>query len=179
MASKYAFGQGLKELRFLFCQTSEHSAATRYVLTTTTTTGACAYEWLSWHDDIVALLADSMYRNFLTRSYPTMKKHNPHTPILIREANGTEPTLYARFGALHTDGRCRLGLMIAYRLWQGEKVAAERPGRQGDRTTSHRAGTIEDIRQVATRLRRRCRESKQIILRQSENIGPRPCIFVL
>jgi hypothetical protein len=30
MATKYAFGQGLKELRFLFCQTSEHSAATRY-----------------------------------------------------------------------------------------------------------------------------------------------------
>ncbi|KAF1916819.1 thioredoxin-like protein [Ampelomyces quisqualis] len=64
MASKYAFGQGLKELRFLFCQTSEHSAATR---------------------------------NFLTKSYPTMKKHNPHTPIMIREASGTEPTVYARF----------------------------------------------------------------------------------
>lgn len=30
MASKYAFNAGLKELRFLFCQTSEHSAATRY-----------------------------------------------------------------------------------------------------------------------------------------------------
>lgn len=30
MASKYAFSTGLKELRFLFCQTSEHSAATRY-----------------------------------------------------------------------------------------------------------------------------------------------------
>ena len=29
MASKYAFGKGLKELRFLFCQTSEPSAATR------------------------------------------------------------------------------------------------------------------------------------------------------
>ncbi|KAF2829669.1 NADH dehydrogenase, alpha subcomplex, subunit 2 [Ophiobolus disseminans] len=64
MASKYAFGQGLKELRFLFCQTSEHSAATR---------------------------------NFLSRSYPTMKKHNPDTPIMIREASGTEPTVYARF----------------------------------------------------------------------------------
>ncbi|KAH7392660.1 thioredoxin-like protein [Pyrenochaeta sp. MPI-SDFR-AT-0127] len=64
MASKYAFGQGLKELRFLFCQTSEHSAATR---------------------------------NFLTRSYPTMKKHNPHTPIMLREASGIEPTVYARF----------------------------------------------------------------------------------
>lgn len=43
----------------------------------------------------------AVYRNFLTRSYPTMKKHNPHTPILIREANGTEPTLYARFGTSH------------------------------------------------------------------------------
>ncbi|KAJ4319662.1 hypothetical protein N0V94_003805 [Neodidymelliopsis sp. IMI 364377] len=64
MASKYAFNAGLKELRFLFCQTSEHSAATR---------------------------------NFLQRSYPTMKKHNPHTPILIREASGIEPTLYARY----------------------------------------------------------------------------------
>lgn len=31
MASKYAFGKGLKELRFLFCQTSEPSAATRWV----------------------------------------------------------------------------------------------------------------------------------------------------
>lgn len=30
MASKYAFNAGLKELRFLFCQTSDHSAATRY-----------------------------------------------------------------------------------------------------------------------------------------------------
>ena len=30
MASKYAFTQGLRELRFLFCQTSDHSAATRY-----------------------------------------------------------------------------------------------------------------------------------------------------
>ncbi|KAH6618785.1 thioredoxin-like protein [Boeremia exigua] len=64
MASKYAFSTGLKELRFLFCQTSEHSAATR---------------------------------TFLQRSYPTMKKHNPHTPILIREASGFEPTLYARY----------------------------------------------------------------------------------
>lgn len=35
MASKYAFSTGLKELRFLFCQTSEHSAATRYDASTT------------------------------------------------------------------------------------------------------------------------------------------------
>ncbi|PVI05887.1 NADH dehydrogenase, alpha subcomplex, subunit 2 [Periconia macrospinosa] len=64
MASKYGFAKGLKELRFLFCQTSEQSAATR---------------------------------NFLTKSYPTMKKHNPHTPIMIREAAGIEPKVYARY----------------------------------------------------------------------------------
>jgi hypothetical protein len=33
MATKYAFAKSLKEVRFLFCQTSQHSAATRYVFT--------------------------------------------------------------------------------------------------------------------------------------------------
>ncbi|KAJ0424373.1 thioredoxin-like protein [Aspergillus carlsbadensis] len=65
MSSKYVFTKGLKELRFLFCQTSEQSAATR---------------------------------SFLLRAYPTMKKHNPHTPILVREATGTLPRVYARYG---------------------------------------------------------------------------------
>lgn len=31
MSGKYAFTKTLKEVRFLFCQTSEHSAATRFV----------------------------------------------------------------------------------------------------------------------------------------------------
>jgi len=34
-----------------------------------------------------------------------MKKHNPHTPIMIREASGTEPTVYARFGASGSHAR--------------------------------------------------------------------------
>lgn len=38
-----------------------------------------------------------MYRSFLAKSYPTMKKHNPHTPIMVREASGTEPKVYARY----------------------------------------------------------------------------------
>jgi hypothetical protein len=42
--------------------------------------------------------ADRMDRNFLTRSYPSMKKANPSIPIMIREASGTQPTVYARFG---------------------------------------------------------------------------------
>ena len=37
-------------------------------------------------------------RAFLTRTYPTMKKHNPHTPIMMREASGTEPRVFARYG---------------------------------------------------------------------------------
>ncbi|KAL7620994.1 hypothetical protein AAE478_008305 [Parahypoxylon ruwenzoriense] len=37
-------------------------------------------------------------RTFLTRAYPTMKKNNPYTPILLREAAGTLPKVYARYG---------------------------------------------------------------------------------
>ncbi|KAI0838161.1 NADH dehydrogenase, alpha subcomplex, subunit 2 [Hypoxylon sp. FL0890] len=36
-------------------------------------------------------------RTFLTRAYPTMKKNNPYTPILLREASGTLPKVYARY----------------------------------------------------------------------------------
>ncbi|GAO19384.1 uncharacterized protein UV8b_02126 [Ustilaginoidea virens] len=64
MSGKYAFTKSLKEVRFLFCQTSEQSAPVR---------------------------------SFLTRAYPTMKKNNPQVPILIREAQGTLPKIYARY----------------------------------------------------------------------------------
>ncbi|KAL2871470.1 L51/S25/CI-B8 domain-containing protein [Aspergillus lucknowensis] len=77
MSAKYAFTKGLKELRFLFCQTSEQSAATR---------------------------------SFLLRAYPTMKKHNPHTPILIREAAGTLPRVYARYALGEEKEEALLGL---------------------------------------------------------------------
>ncbi|KAB5559981.1 NADH:ubiquinone oxidoreductase 10.5kD subunit [Coniochaeta sp. 2T2.1] len=64
MSGKYAFTKALREVRFLFCQTSEQSAATR---------------------------------TFLTRAYPTMKKNNPTIPIMIRDAAGTAPKVYARY----------------------------------------------------------------------------------
>ncbi|EAQ89676.1 predicted protein [Chaetomium globosum CBS 148.51] len=32
MSARYAFSKGLKEVRFLFCQTGEHSSATRSFL---------------------------------------------------------------------------------------------------------------------------------------------------
>ncbi|KAK3310887.1 thioredoxin-like protein [Chaetomium strumarium] len=64
MSGRYAFAKSLRELRFLFCQTAEHSSATR---------------------------------SFLARAYPIMKKNNPSIPIMLREAQGTLPRVYARY----------------------------------------------------------------------------------
>jgi hypothetical protein len=49
-------------------------------------------------------MADTDNRSFLARAYPTMKKNNPHTPIMLREAAGTQPRVYARYGqSLHPE----------------------------------------------------------------------------
>ncbi|RMY45423.1 hypothetical protein D0865_09921 [Hortaea werneckii] len=78
MSGKYVFSKALKELRFHHCQTSDHSNAIRRRRTDTS----------SSHD---------ANRSFLTRAYPTMKHHNPHTPILIREAMNIQPRVFARY----------------------------------------------------------------------------------
>jgi len=39
----------------------------------------------------------SSLRTFLSRAYPTMKKNNPYTPIMIREASAVEPKIWARY----------------------------------------------------------------------------------
>lgn len=36
-------------------------------------------------------------RAFLTKNYAALKKANPSTPILVREALGVKPVAYARF----------------------------------------------------------------------------------
>jgi len=41
--------------------------------------------------------ASGATRSFLSRAYPTMKKNNPQTPIMLREAAGTQPRVYARY----------------------------------------------------------------------------------
>jgi hypothetical protein len=46
--------------------------------------------------DLETLL--TTHSSFLLRTYPTMKKHNPHIPILIREAQDVEPKVWARYG---------------------------------------------------------------------------------
>ncbi|ATY60650.1 NADH-ubiquinone oxidoreductase [Cordyceps militaris] len=75
MSGKYAFTKSLKELRFLFCQTSESHNA------------------LASDESANAGIAS----NFLVRAYPTMKKNNPNVPIMMREAAGTVPKVFARY----------------------------------------------------------------------------------
>ncbi|KAJ1974934.1 hypothetical protein H4R34_004526, partial [Dimargaris verticillata] len=36
-------------------------------------------------------------RDFIVKSYPTLKKANPGLPVLIREAQGVEAKIYARY----------------------------------------------------------------------------------
>ncbi|KAK4084944.1 hypothetical protein Purlil1_9979 [Purpureocillium lilacinum] len=159
MSSKYAFTKSLKEVRFLFCQTSEHSAAVRYVFSCCAGTPSSSpssspvspplrpeaeAEHLSLAADARArcvvrpraalvvngrctrgatgirvqlarserngrrgtgtkkdksgkLTRARSRRSFLLRAYPTMKKNNPNTPIMIREAAGTLPKIFARY----------------------------------------------------------------------------------
>ncbi|KAK5944923.1 hypothetical protein PMZ80_002125 [Knufia obscura] len=77
MATKYAFTQGLREVRFHLCPQGSGSDATR---------------------------------TFLRRAYPTMKHHNPNTPILIREATGIEPKMWARYAGAKERQQSLAGL---------------------------------------------------------------------
>jgi hypothetical protein len=66
-----------------------------------------------------------VYRTFLARAYPTMKKNNPNTPIMLREAADTPARVYARYGQSNSsscasgsrdtalDYGCGLGSCIA------------------------------------------------------------------
>ena len=55
-------------------------------------------------------------RNFLTKSYEQMKRASPTTPVLIREANGCEPKIYARFGAVFFRPPTRLCFFFVFFL---------------------------------------------------------------
>ena len=44
------------------------------------------------------LLDTNPLRNFLQKSYPVIKKHNPYVPVLIREAFGVPARVLARYG---------------------------------------------------------------------------------
>ncbi|KAK1521369.1 hypothetical protein CPAR01_14892 [Colletotrichum paranaense] len=79
MSSKYAFTKALKERVYTPTSKPPNDDDTN----------------LSHHLD--PPLTPHRNSNFVARAYPTMKKNNPQTPILIREAAGTLPKIYARY----------------------------------------------------------------------------------
>lgn len=59
----------------------------------------------AWQSDQVGETADDsslvtamIIRAFVEKSYLGIKEKNPHLPILVREALGTPPRAFARFG---------------------------------------------------------------------------------
>lgn len=57
-----------------------------------------------------------------------MKKHNPQTPIMIREALNVEPRVYARYGASRNLNRLsnhRKLITHIHRVWQREDGSAK------------------------------------------------------
>ncbi|KMZ74795.1 NADH dehydrogenase [ubiquinone] 1 alpha subcomplex subunit 2 [Zostera marina] len=69
--------RNLKELRFLFCQTSPTSAQTRHLS--------------------LFLYNFNGFGLFVLKNYKDLKTMNPKLPILIRECSGVDPQLWARY----------------------------------------------------------------------------------
>lgn len=59
-----------------------------------------------------------------------MKKNNPHIPIMLREALGVEPKVYARYGLsiAKTVSRVEVRLKCNHRVWKGETGVVIRYG---------------------------------------------------
>ena len=76
------FGSHVKELRLHLCLSGDSSEGVRY-------SHICLMNWTS-----ICLI----YREFVGKHYRSVKQSNPNLPILIREAKGIEPKLWARFG---------------------------------------------------------------------------------
>lgn len=52
-----------------------------------------------------------------------MKQSNPDTPILIREATGVQPKLWARYGMLCSSYKCIVLIEAAYGKEKSESLA--------------------------------------------------------
>ena len=81
--SSIKFGSHLKELRLHLCQQGASSQGVRFVI---------EFYW-KWF--LIFLLN---YSDFINKYYASIKNINPKLPILVREAEGIEPRLWARYG---------------------------------------------------------------------------------
>ncbi|KAF3159778.1 hypothetical protein TWF106_000700 [Orbilia oligospora] len=78
--------------------------------------------------------ASNSLRSFISQSYPVMKKTNPEIPILIREAQGVPPRVFARYGQFFTpsilrkfDERTAEFAKLFFRIGKGDTSCTIRP----------------------------------------------------
>lgn len=74
MSWRKNIGTSLKEIRFIFCQESAGSTGVRY--------------------------SPKIIRNFVLQNYSRVKEENPRFPFIVRECQGAEPLLIARYSSL-------------------------------------------------------------------------------
>lgn len=97
MSFSKALPQSLKELRVHMCQSSASSQGLRSVNAFHFVSGY--YIWLT----IWLTNSGQFLRSFILSKYPSIKAANPDLKVLIREARGVEPRVFARFGKWRCD----------------------------------------------------------------------------
>jgi len=75
-----ALGKNLKELRFIFCQSSSRSQGMRYKISS---------------------ISINNFRDFVAKNYFPVKEKNPYFPFLVRECEEADPIIVARYSNFH------------------------------------------------------------------------------
>jgi len=73
--------KNLRELRFILCQTNDRSSGMRF----------CALIFIIFPEISFA------FRNFITNNYLKLKEKNPEFPFIVRECEGADPYVIARY----------------------------------------------------------------------------------
>lgn len=101
MAWRAQLSRNLKELRILFSPSSPSSSSTRFSLFDIHSNFGIAIFIVSIMFSFSFVFVQISYgRAFIENNYKDLKTKNPKLPILIREATGIEPQLWARYGNL-------------------------------------------------------------------------------
>lgn len=91
MSWRNEISKSVRELRFVFCQTSQHSKGIRYDL---------KYILLTYTNLTYSHLITSnhhLYRTYILNNYTDIKGKNPETPFIVRECLNAQPTVMARY----------------------------------------------------------------------------------
>lgn len=84
MSWRAQISRHIQELRFVACDTSQHSHGLRY-------------EFLYCECSVPSVLSYG-YSVWFRKNYEELKMLNPRTPFVYREAEEMDPFVYARYG---------------------------------------------------------------------------------